>query len=1499
MDVNRIFLLTTFICLIGFISLVKTEEIECEPIYIYEPDKLAPGQEGYLLIPSQCKTGYYLINHEKTDIVNGNEVATSCTLGNECLMKYCDKADGKTFCRGYDYLGRSFIFALNNNGVLACKVYECKYVTGVNGDYYINGMKNHFTKPLIKCATEGEEVICKSVTSTTAGYYINAAESTGITNRFIKCDGKGNCELVTTAAKGYYSILEKNIVMKCDGSDCVEITESDSKSSCNTDGVIPGTLIASNTGIEYFCLEKSSSENVKVKFVEMAESYYVVSYTNPNQAQEDDPVIFGAGTKIENGATKSYFIKVSNGAVYLETGTVGYYLNSGSDKADYPIIKINDDISFQKIPKEDSFFKTACTIQGSASGTILKSGTETNPTYNSFCSTHGGTGIDFTGTTDAYMILNLQTSSTSLGDEHTSVLIKYGNGKMVIYDTTNKDGYLLNSGIDKTENPLIKCTSGTCVPVPVAEIPNGYYENIDEDSTINPLIRCLGGTRGCEIVALSSLSTSCADVNKPEMIQLDNELVFCYEDDSFYFDSPVNYYFFIHQNRNMKTVFNGEIADTIKDNKVVINLKPHSVTLVNAYTGYYGSHDLIQCINGECITLNKNEDYSDDTYSVGKVYINVNLLYFYYEKGNRLELTEQRDYKYLYIEVEKEQYSIFTGLYKLGDKRGGGVLVKVGFEPVISMIKVEVVTVEPRSSLMSLLIPLHYERLAELVTDDGYYVTNNSESKLVKCDEGNCNIITPSTNGFYVNAGEGKSLIKYTADGTTTTLVDATSGGYYLNYGDQKTIIYCESTTSCKAIIPENGYYLNAGIEHDQTNLAIKCDDKGCVGITSTDGEASCATDGSDGGKPKNTGIEICNGKDDNSVTVLGADDETFYHLIQISYGYDGPFKVDSLTTPGQTKKILVKNSKNSMVMVQTPTIGYYINSKSIEGDTLIYCKSDNDIEECSEIPASTYSYYINAGDNASIKPIILCQDKNSCTTIYDTNEDVVTTTCIPGKLFFNGTNIKDFCYGDTTKKIDFTTTGNKYTILSLNGDISLNILADVNKGEMQYIIESGDHKVTVIQSQTDATTLNKYFINSGSDASTHPLIKCSDIRTCVSDDAYSEAGYYIHGITGDKSIINCGEGRSGCVVETAITGYYVNGARTDNTDTIIKFDGHNDPSILTTATGNTDFVTTKEDTCVTGKLLLKSEGKFCIDGSADNMKELITETTEGYYFLTITTGGDQTLFTASASTETQYGLVKITDKKSVILVDTPGDYFAYRLYIDSSSDTPIIVRIDNEKKVRRLIGYYKNDSEMLVCDNTECTEVSSLEADCDAKLVIGKIVDIDSPKICMSKSESISISGKDQYKKIVGEEDAESPFGTSGTYIKIGNNKVIELSISLDKAGYIIDPDDNALIYCKSDGDCEKVNNPTPGYYYKESDTEKFIKCIDTDGVVTCNYRLFSDTTNETVTDCTGKVGKNKSDGKFCSDGADSAGIDIPTTDYLYNIFTVEDETSFGKAGK
>ncbi|ORX75451.1 scaffoldin [Anaeromyces robustus] len=1464
MEIHRKFLLTLFVGLIGFISYVKADI--CTPEYVRTPEKLT--------INSSCKSGYYLLNKAKTAVVADTGLATACKSGSECKLRYCAKADGQTPCVETGLTG-NFIYALNNNGILKCSTADtCEYVTGVNGNYYLNAMEDRFTKPLIKCATEGAAVTCSSVTSIKDGYYENAETSsaTNANNRFIKCIG-ANCEIVATAANGYYSMLgQTNVVYKCISTGCSKIADADKTSSCNNDGVILGTIHSPSSGsIQHFCLNKSSDDKDKVKFVDVSESYYIVSYTNDGTGLIDDPTVFGeGGAQINAGAKKEYFLKVGNGAVYVENGVQGYYINGNSgDKDDNPILKITDGSTFTKIPKEDTFFKTSCDIQGSAAGTILKTGTEDDPTYISFCPTHGASNaINFSVTTDAYMYLKLQTGPSALGREDESVLIKYGNGKISVYDKAGKTGYILNSGPDKTEYPLIKCDSGTCTQLPDNEVANGYYKNVADDESTHPIIKCLGGSSGCVNVAISSLSTSCADAQKPDIIQVFGETKLCLsEDDSTSLEFPssstdTNEYYLIRQTKNMKTVFNGEVANP-KDNKIVVNVQQNTVTLIHTNTGYYvndgpdkGVLPLIQCMDGECETIsNKDLATADGCSDTAGVLIFLTPKYqFCYEKSvNSLDLSGKTGDKYYYIEVEKDKSSIFTGLYELGDKvnsKRGGVLVRTN------------------------------KNMVELVTEDGYYVTTNPTSKLVRCDEGNCNKEDPST-GVYINAGSAGGIIEYTQGGTGS-VKSATANGYYLNYKDPSKLYYCETTTRCQSIDkPQNGYYLYAGNGHDTTNKAIMCDDNGCNGIT----HAAC--DSTKGGKLNAHGTDICTGESTNSIPIVTDGTET-YHLITISYGYGGPFNVDSLTAAGDTAKILLKNTKNSLVMV-TPAAGYYYNANN----KLIYCKS-SDAKECSEITPSDYSYYLNVGNNASIKPIIRCQGTSSCAEIADTEEDVVTTACTLGKLFFDGSTIKNFCYGDSTNKyqMDFTTDGLKYTILTLVGTTALKVKpAGTNTAEEQYIIESGDNKVTVIKSVTQ----NTYFINSGSDPSGNKLIKCTAANTCESVPA--EEGYYIYGINRDKSIIYCS---SDCEIRTAVKGYYVNGAGTANTNKIISFDGENRFSIVDASTDVGGVTSTDENTCVEGKILKKSEGEFCIDSTAENAKKLETVGVEEYLYITTTTGGNN-FFTGEYVNTDLHALVQITTEKSVIIVDTdtPGDYFVPT----STSESAIIYRINGKKQIRNLIGYYLEGTVWFACGSSSCSQNDVLATSCDAESA-GKIINDEEAgvkKLCKTASdtEPIDISSEEiVYYTVTG--DGTSLFGSSEKkLLKVGGNKVIEVgkASGYNKEGYYLDDDDNTLIYCEKDeaDQCEVVT-PVEGYYYTKNDSTNYISCKKTKGVISCTSESFASQESS----CN-KIGKIKSsDQKFCND---ATGVDANGDVYLYYKLTITEsvasETPFGEAGE
>jgi len=181
----------------------------------------------------------------------------------------------------------------------------------------------------------------------------------------------------------------------------------------------------------------------------------------------------GSGIGIE-GASNTYYrlntagtifgtvpalIKMGEDAVKLITGTEkGYYLNAGS--TDEPIIKY-DGNSVTVISKDDISDKTCDDDENVHIGQLVKS---EDGTRISFCAKATETGaIEITDdTSEIYYGLDLDVAGTPFGEATKKVLVKKGEGYVVLVGGTI-DKYITTEGVEETQENFITCSTNGAI----------------------------------------------------------------------------------------------------------------------------------------------------------------------------------------------------------------------------------------------------------------------------------------------------------------------------------------------------------------------------------------------------------------------------------------------------------------------------------------------------------------------------------------------------------------------------------------------------------------------------------------------------------------------------------------------------------------------------------------------------------------------------------------------------------------------------------------------------------------------------------------------------------------------------------------------------------------------------------------------------------------------------------------------------------------------------
>jgi len=505
----------------------------------------------------------------------------------------------------------------------------------------------------------------------------------------------------------------------------------------------------------------------------------------------------------------------------------------------------------------------------------------------------------------------------------------------------------------------------------------------------------------------------------------------------------------------------------------------------------------------------------------------------------------------------------------------------------------------------------------------GYYMTDNSNTiaetykqdyngYLISCSSTTkCELSTDKANdGFYVNAGvsvTNKPLIFYESENSHMEEVDPEEKDtYYLDSsslvaGSYLNLIYCSTIKSCVSIEPSDGYYYNEGPDDGADEIIIKCDKAGCnvdesVQYCSPNEETIlspgnyCFQRVSDTGKDINLvvkefivnseGIDATN---QNNITYTSSG--TIFKYVSVTAG-NFPGITNSISTLFEIRprsitrvisdSIYIINSKNEQVKPLTGSI----NIEKTSSYSMYMCSSSTQLcvksQECKPglyffdelnkigyqcngldiSPISEAGFYVDSSYNVkkSITPSVMkCQDNGYCERYT------------PKNTYFVNAG-----YDNTTKPLIYCSSSSCRTQEAAIG---------------YYIAEFGQSGVIVCTSSTlckISSLRYNYYINSGADKATKPIIACNKSVNCKTKKAY--IGYYL--VQENNSLlINCKMATT-CQVEEGALGYYFNAvnyeASSDN-ETIIK---------CYTSTYTNDVI------CVTEK---KNKG-FYLSGSNNNI---------------------------------------------------------------------------------------------------------------------------------------------------------------------------------------------------------------------------------------------------------------------------------------------------------
>ena len=740
------------------------------------------------------KDSYYIADEEKLLLIN-------CSSGT---------------CKHVNGLPRYAYLSNNDNKIIICNSIKCSEVDipgeeGLNA-YYLNGMENKETKPLIKCDSTGCESI-KVFESQTSEIYLDNSN-----NALILCTSATLCsEVSSTNTNGFISIADKMLVVKNGGGNWEKIgIFSEGEENIKKSYFInPNTyeILSDNSikGILAVCLKTSGSVECS-SISRNYNNYYI------NGKTEMGPLIYN------NNGNLNYMKTVDN----------GLYINDGD------IIKCFDNnCSKYENPVECSSGKGGHIINGK------------------LCSGNNNSVISLS-TTEKKIIISI--SQDVFGEPFESkIYILSATNKRVTVINQEADGdyyYLVDDAstepgklisIVNREGSLYKCEvrknaegliNNGCVKVQNA---SGYYTNDDTDTVkIFVMIVCDENgkcksqnvndennnycispsgnkslsicTKGC--VGTNYISENCNDIKSKNGYYLSvqtKKLISCSEGLCEYIEKPdIGYY----MNKDLKKPL---IKCSNSVGTIVCNSVPISSTSSDNYVNYDGK-SIIKCVEGICKAIEiKNSGWFKGETDKGIIRCEMN------------GVEAMCD-----VDIKPK-----TGWYINGDN---GYLIKC--EPNNDKINCVEKAIVKSGYFINAALGIESKQLIKCIlggtcvgisSSSTYYIngdTTVNNAQLIYCTKSNvCTTLAVNEKGWYVTepiADSGKYLIKCDKNKICTEQIDC-ANGYYIN-SDIKT------SAKQPLIIVENGeiklanednklsigWYVNAGREGNNDAI-IRC----------------------------------------------------------------------------------------------------------------------------------------------------------------------------------------------------------------------------------------------------------------------------------------------------------------------------------------------------------------------------------------------------------------------------------------------------------------------------------------------------------------------------------------------------------------------------------------------------------------------------------------------------------------------------------------------------
>jgi len=779
--------------------------------------------------------------------------------------------------------------------------------------------------------------------------------------------------------------------------------------------------------------------------------------------------------------------------------------------------------------------------------------------------------------------------------------------------------------------------------------------------------------------------------------------------------------------------------------------------------------------------------------------------------------------------------------------------------------------------------------------EENLYVYADDYSKVIRCkNSSQCSVSVPDIGCYIIGKNgmmcwfdeEGKNRYIYESNDTryyfnnggdkkTKPLIEcirgkcqdiAPSPGYYVNSVNTN-LVYCKTNTTCTESARNTSstpkYYYNAGDDKKFKPL-IKCDKNGCGSVKTSLGHYV---------NSDNNNLIYC---ESASVCKDDIQDATTNIIYYLNNGDD------------KDSNSLIKCTKGRC-STSKAFVGYFLNGSYT---SLIYCESTTTCYEVSNNKSSYSNYYLNSGHDMSLKPLIKC-NSSGCSSIISTI----------GYYFNSHNNSLIYCESNKVcKEGDINTTTTSKYYLNNGDNNTLYPLIECSNSVCEtktatvggYVDSDTNHLIYCANSSTcnkgevNTTTIGKFYLNSGADKRTKPLVKC--VKTGCSTLTAS-IGYYINSANSNviycrmknsckdinegresiyylsneddrnsKPLIKCVNGQ--CVTTKASIGYFVIGVNTaiycksatscsevnENTSIVPKYylNSGNDkklkPLIKCVKKGCETMMAKK------GYYVNHQNNKLINCGTATSCSEITKDYSIEYYI----NNGDDT------NSEV---LIKCNSSGCFTTKASAG------YYIDSSINNLIYCE-DNTyckkmgKNTSTVSKYYLNNGDdsnakpLIDCVNSTCTTITaSIGYYADGA---NYLVYCEKEHLCSRKGKNGSSIAK-YYLNVGGDKDTK-PF------IKCDKDGCFTITATV---GYYIDGENN-LIYCESSSDCKKtsMNTSSIAEYYtdngSERDPKSLIKCVNGGCRVASSVGYYLDNENrlfycKSINDCN-EVAKNTS---------------------------------------